>query len=212
MFKEHSIIPAQFNVICAPITEMPTQKSDHNNGYYIVSGLWGTCFHRIATKRDRFEVIGNNNPKCPHTYTKIPSALAGKTFFMYVNYREAFKINLPIGAIVVGMHEAQPHKNGGWWSQSALIYCPTGEAPTAEETIGPTTPKEIRVSTGEKETSITVEKIMYGFGVRYIAVNEDGYYEAKSTRPDRERNFPFVPAGQPLSDILAAATQQRGRR
>lgn len=202
MFKEYNIIPANFNVICEPITAMRTQKSDNGNGYYIVSGLWGTCFHRIATKRDRFEIVGNNNPKCPHTYTKIPAALSDKTFFLYINYREGFKINLPSGAIVVGMHEAQPAKSGGWWSQSALVYCPTGEPPTVYETTNTTKPTEIRIVSREKETVLTVEKIMQGFDIRFIAVNEEGYYVAASTRPDRERNFPIHLATTCLADLL----------
>lgn len=209
MFKEHNITPSDFNVICAPITTLRTQKSDHNNGYFIVSGLWGTCFHRIATKRDRFEIIGNNNPKCPHTYTKIPSALAEKTYFVYVNYKAGFVINLPAGAIVVGMHEAQSAKLGGWWSQSVLIYCPTGEEPTVSETTIPFDTKTIRVHDGKKETPITVEKIMQGFDVRYIATNEEGYYNPKSTRPDRPINFPFTPKKNSLADVLQNARQAR---
>lgn len=202
MFKEHNINSGAFNVICAPIPQMRTQKSDHRNGYHIVAGLWGTCFLRIATKRDRFEIVGNNNPKCPHTYTKIPAELADKTFFLYINYREGFKINLPVGAIVVGMHEAQPHKNGGWWSQSALVYSPTGEAPTVEETETRYDSTQICINSRGKETLLTVEKIMQGFDVRFIAVNEDGFYVAKSTRPDRERNLPFVPATTCIGDFL----------
>lgn len=202
MFKEHNITPSDFNVICAPITTLRTQKSDHNNGYFIVSGLWGTCFHRIATKRDRFEIIGNNNPKCPHTYTKIPSALAEKTYFVYVNYKAGFVINLPAGAIVVGMHEAQSAKLGGWWSQSALVYSPTGEAPIVEETETRYDSTQICINSRGKETLLTVEKIMQGFDVRFIAVNEDGFYVAKSTRPDRERNLPFVPATTCIGDFL----------
>lgn len=202
MFKEHNINSGAFNVICAPIPQMRTQKSDHRNGYHIVAGLWGTCFLRIATKRDRFEIVGNNNPKCPHTYTKIPAELADKTFFLYINYQEGFKINLPVGAIVVGMHEAQPHKNGGWWSQSALVYSPTGEAPTVEETETRYDSTQICINSRGKETLLTVEKIMQGFDVRFIAVNEDGFYVAKSTRPDRERNLPFVPATTCIGDFL----------
>lgn len=202
MFNEHNIAPGTFNAICAPITQMRTQKSDHENGYYIVAGLWGTCFHRISTKRDRFEIVGNNNPKCPHTYTKIPAALADKTFFVYVNYREGFKINLPRGGIVVGLHEAQPHKSGGWWSQSALIYSPTGEAPTVEETETSNDAKQICIVDRRKETLLTVEKIMQSFEVRFIAVNEDGFYVAKSTRPDRKRNFPFVRSTTRIGDLF----------
>lgn len=202
MFKEHNIIPAQFNVICAPINTIRTQKSDKDNGYYIVSGLWGTCFHRIATKRDRFEIVGNNNPKCPHTYTKIPALLADKTFFIYVNYRQGFKINAPVGAIVVGMHEAQPSKSGGWWSQSVLVYCPTGEPPTVEEASEARQPTEICIISRGKETLLTVEKIVQGFDIRFIAVNEEGYYMPASTRPDRERNFPIHRATTRIADLL----------
>lgn len=100
------------------------------------------------------------------------------------------------------MHEAQPHKSGGWWSQSALIYSPTGESPTVEETETRHDSKQICIVDRGKENLLTVEKIMQGFDIRFIAVNEDGYYVAKSTRPERERNYPVSRAVTRFADLL----------
>jgi len=202
MFKDHKVIPANFNVICEPITEITTQKSDHENGYYIVSGLWGTCFHRIATKKDRFEIVGSSKPKCSHTYTKIPAKLAGKTFFLYVNYKEGFKIKISKGCMVVGMHEAQKSKIGGWFSQSFLIYCPNSDAPSVEETNDLLNTNEAVICINDKSVLITVEKIMHGFDVRFIAVGEDGMCMETSTRPERECNFPFTRNTTKIGDLF----------
>lgn len=184
MFKDHNITPGAFNVICAPITELKTEKSETDNGYYVVSGLWGTCFHRIATKKSRFEIHGNADPRCPHTYTKIPAHLAPKTFFVYVNYKEGsgYKITLNLGDIVVGMHEAQPHVTGGWRSQSCLIYSPTGQAPIVEETGFSMLDTSLYTINYKGENSIlTVERITEGHSPRFIALSEEGYYQPKKT-------------------------------
>jgi hypothetical protein len=210
MFKEHNITPSTFNVISKPITEIRTKKSDHNNGYYIAEGLWGTCFHRVASLKDRFEVVGNNNPNCPHTYTKIPQEVADKTFFIYINYKTGFTINLPDGAIVVGLHEAQKHKKGGWYSQSVLVYSPTGEQPQVEETTDLIDTKAISVSSSKGgKLFLTLENLLLGFPIRYIALNEDGYYMPKGTRPDRERVFPNKSAGTKFSDLLTKLQLQK---
>lgn len=183
MFEEHNITPGQFNVIIAPITQMRSRRSDSNNGYYIIDGLWGTCFYRIATKRDRFEIVANSNPKCPHTYTKIPATLADNTFFVYVNFKQGYKVALPPGSYVVGMHEAQPHNIGGWWSQSLLVYSP-GEPPIVQESDTKILPTEICVSKREKDSLLTVQKIMRGFDIRYISIDiENGY--PSGTRPNQ---------------------------
>lgn len=203
MFKDHQIIPSSFNVICKPITQLSTRKADHDNGYYIVEGLWGSCFTRIATKKTRFEIVGNNNPRCGHTYTKIPAALANKTFFLYVNYQAGYKIQLPLGAIVVGLHQAQPHKTGGWWSQSCLIYSPTGEMPEVQEDTEACDANYIRTMYNDTETLLNVQRLTAGFPIRYIAVNEEGYYAGRVQRNDVSP-ISFIPATNYIGDFLDA--------
>lgn len=198
MFKDHNIIPGNFNIICGPITELKTKKSDHSNGYFIVEGLWGSCFHRIATKQDRFTIVQNSKPNCYHTYTRIPQALTDRTYFIYVNFKEAFRLNMPDSSVIVGFHEAQPHKSGGWWSQSLIIYCPTGEPPTAEEvTERIIESNEVLVQRHSKEYIITSEQITFGMPVKYLAVNENGYPQKENTRPCRNQ-----PATNSLAEFM----------
>jgi hypothetical protein len=176
MFKDYGIKRSDINVFVAPITNLKTKKSDKENGYYIVSDFWGTCFHRIAKNRHKFEIKANRMPKCAHTYTKIPLSLADKVFFLYVNYKSGYKIIMPAGACAVGMSEAQPHKIGGWWSQTCLIYSPLGECPAVEtdgECVSP--PDNIRIVRGGKAFVAEIEKITCGFDVRFIEVNEEGF-------------------------------------
>jgi hypothetical protein len=177
MFKHHDIQRGEnINVFVSPITSLKTQKSDKENGYYIVSGFWGTCFHRIAKNKHNFEIHANCNPRCAHTYTKIPLSLADKVFFVYVNYKSGYKIIMPAGACVVGMSQSQPHKIGGWWSQTCLIYSPLGECPAVEtdcECVSP--PDAIRFVRGGKDFLIDINKITLGFECRFIDVNEEGF-------------------------------------
>jgi hypothetical protein len=111
------------------LTDCQTKKSDRKNGYYIVPENWGSCFHRIATKKEFFEITHNSQPKNFHTYTKIPSALAHNVFHVYVNAELYLNllIELPKGARIVGMYD--PQISGNFLNHAYLIYCPTGEAP-----------------------------------------------------------------------------------
>jgi hypothetical protein len=184
MFKHLGIMPSNFNFVIRPITELPSKRSDKDNGYFIVDGLWNTCFFRIAKNKDRFEIMANNAPKCAHTYTKIPAALVDKVYFVYVNYQAGYWLHLPAGAIVIGMHEAQPHKTGGWKSQACLVYCPQG-MPELEEATGELAAGQIMCERNDKNFIIDVNTITRGHNIRYIAVNEDGYIDQQSTRPER---------------------------
>lgn len=198
MFKEHNITPSDFNVVCAPIQTFRTKKSDGENGYYIVDGLWGSCFHRIATKREAFEVVGNCNPTCQHTYTLIPSKLAENTYFVYVNFKGGYIVRLPNGATVVGIDEAQPHKSGGWFSQSMLIYCPDGYAPVVEPHAETCPPKRVRFVTQKGvEFFLSLGTLMLGRPHRYINTNEEGYYT--STRPTKTEEEQQQPTLDTLS-------------
>lgn len=177
MYKELNFIPTDFNVICGPVNQFETEKSD--NGYYLVKGLWGTCFHRIATRKERFEIIANRDPKCAHTYTKIPATLAEKTYFVYVNWQASvgFQLFLPAGGSVIGLSEAQKHiSNPNWLSASYLVYCPTGEAPVAAAYHEKCQADKVRIVDSKyNEAIVDIDKITRGFPVRYLAVNEEGY-------------------------------------
>lgn len=204
MFKNHNITPGTFNVICAPITQMATRPSDHQNGYYIVDGLWGSCFTRIATKKEHFEIVANNNPRCPHTYTKVPGKLAERTYFMYINYRTGYTLHLPAGAIVVGMHQAQPHRVGGWYSQSVLVYSPSGTAPTAEESPTPLCDTSLVHCTTHKGTTATlsVEQLTSGFPIRYLHLNAEGYYQPRAGRSPNAQPIQYTPATYAVADFM----------
>jgi len=183
MFRELNIVPGDFNVIIEPITSLETTKSD--NGYFLVKGIWGTCFHRIATKKDRFEIIANRLPKCAHTYTKIPSYIADRTFFVYVNFTESFKIIMPAGGVVVGFSEAQRHiSKPEWLSVSCLVYSPTGERPIPVSVETPHKFDELVVVDKEtqKDSIVTIETITDGYPIKYLR--------------------PYVPATQDLSHLL----------
>ncbi len=99
-----------------------------SNGYYIVTEKWNTCFFRWAKNiTDRIEVRVNSNPKVAHSYTRIPSILKDKVYFIYVNTQEGFKILLKEDDIIIGGYEPQP--SGEYLNYSFLIYSPTGSHP-----------------------------------------------------------------------------------
>lgn len=116
-----------------PLNECQTRKSDKGNGYYIVSETWGTCFHRISTTKNFFEITHNSQPVNFHTYTKVPASLADRTFHVYANphISNNLLIHMPKGGRIVGMY--YPQLSGEYLNYSFLIYCPTGEAPEVEE-------------------------------------------------------------------------------
>lgn len=113
------------HLIIEKLAEMPTKKSDHENGYYIQNAHWGTCFHRRATKRIDFSIYYNREPQFLHTYTRIPEAAWGDTYSVYVNYEagEAVKINCP-GGMVIGFDAPQPSRCGQYMNRSFLVYAP----------------------------------------------------------------------------------------
>jgi hypothetical protein len=199
MFQFFNVERSDFNVICAPVTDLLAKKSDHNNGYFVVEGLWGSCFFRIATQKQHFEIVGNNNPRCPHTYTKIPLFRAGNTYFVYVNYKKGYKIALPKGAIVVGLHQAQPHKLGGWWSQTCLVYCPSGESPVVEEFTQANDPDFVCFDQSGNEILLSVENLTGNFPVKYIHLNEDGYLLRKDKATE---TILYTPATTSIGDFL----------
>lgn len=120
--KYNSEFPSEFNVLIRKFEDCPQKKSDSGNGYYIVSDVWGTCFHRIAKNKDRFEVKYVSN----RSYTKIPVSAVENTYHVVVNYKNAaFKIS-PQGGDeryrVVGIHEPIRHNSKDYYTQSFIVY------------------------------------------------------------------------------------------
>lgn len=118
-FKES--LPSNFNVLIRNINDCPSKKSDSGNGYYIVSDVWGTCFHRISTKKYRFVVKYTNN----RSYTKIPKTAIQNTRHCLVNFiNQAFEIIVPENERfrVVGIHEPVKHVSKDYKTQSFIVY------------------------------------------------------------------------------------------
>ena len=113
--------PAEFNVLIRKFTDCPQNKSDSNNGYYIVSDVWGTCFHRIATKKERFEVKYIKN----RSYTKIPLKAIENTYHCLVNFKnDAFEIDIEENERfkIVGIHEPVGHTIKDYFTQTFIVY------------------------------------------------------------------------------------------
>lgn len=121
-------------IVVKLLAECNTKKSDHENGYYIVSECWNTCFHRWANNmKDRIEVRRNDDPSCAHTYTRIPTTSKHNIFFIYINCLdvEGFVLNLKERQIIVGSYE--PQRSADYLNFSFLVYSPDGVAPDIEE-------------------------------------------------------------------------------
>jgi len=117
---------SDFHVLVRKFTDLPQKQSDSGNGYYIVSDVWGTCFHRIATKKEKFEVKYIKN----RSYTKIPKIAINNVYQVVVNFKEqAFEIKLPENErfIIIGIHEQVSHVSKDYYTQSFLIYTKTDE-------------------------------------------------------------------------------------
>lgn len=168
------------NAIVKKLADCEQKKSDHDNGYYIVAETWGTCFFRISKTRDHIEIEHYKNPTCDHTYTKIPEKYLPNIYFVYVNFKvkTGFVLSLPAGARVIGMHDAQPSKDGQWLNNSFLIYCP-------DENLEPS------ISEYEKEgywlQSVNVSEpyqytmqMLCPLKVRHMYINEEGFVITKA--------------------------------
>lgn len=113
--------PTDFNFLIRPFEECPQKKSDSGNGYYIVSDVWGTCFHRIASRKERFEVQWIDN----RTYTKIPASAIAKTYHVVVNFKhQAFKLDVQDRYRIVGIHQPVRHVAKEYLTQSFIVYSP----------------------------------------------------------------------------------------
>lgn len=107
------------------LAEMPTKRSDHDNGYYIQDVHWGTCFHRRSTRRKDFNIYHNRLPRFLHTYTRIPEAAWHETYSVYVKYEvgESVYLDSPDG-LVVGFDAPQPSADERYLNRSFLVYAP----------------------------------------------------------------------------------------
>lgn len=179
--------PLNLNVIVKRIAYCEVKKSDHENGYYIVAETWGTCFFRISQTRDHIEIEHYRNPKCDHTYTKFPAYLQPHIYFIYVNIKadQGFILNLPAGARIIGMHDAQPSKDGAWLNYSFLVYCP-------DENTEPF------ISDFEKQgfwlQSVNVTEpyqytmqMLCPLKVRHMYINDEGFVITKQNYKEKEK-------------------------
>lgn len=177
--------------IVKKLSDCEQKKSDNNNGYFIVSETWGTCFFRISHTRDHIEIEHYKNPTCDHTYTKIPIKYLPNVYFIYVNFKAdtGFILNIPAGARVIGMHDSQPSKCGNWINHSFLIYCPDENS-------------EPSISEYEKEgfwlQSVNVSEpyqytmnMLCPLKVRHIYINEEGFVITKANWKPIERTHYF---------------------
>ena len=113
--------PDEFNTLIRKFEDCPQKQSDHKNGYYIIADVWGTCFHRIATKKEKFEVKYIKN----RTYTKIPKNALKNTYHCVVNFTtQAFELILPENERfkIVGIHEPTKHVSKAYFTQSFIVY------------------------------------------------------------------------------------------
>lgn len=117
-----------------PISECATKRSDHDNGFFIQNETWGSCFHRLMTRKENEVWIKfNRHPKCMHTYTKFPSRVAHLVFHVYVNYNPKFSVLLALrpGSKIIGFD--QPQKSGDYLNRSFLVLSPSGLEPKVFE-------------------------------------------------------------------------------
>jgi len=159
--------PAEINTLIRPFTDVPQKKSDSGNGYYIVSDVWGTCFHRIATKKERFEVQYINN----RSYTKIPSKCLRNTYHCVVNFEAgtAFEIQGD-DFVVVGVHEPCKHVAKEYYTQSFIVHAIT--PPTVKEVEALIGLQGLWVDTGGKNY-MRPEALLSKYPMHYITPYKD---------------------------------------
>lgn len=172
--------PLNVQAIIKKLADCEQKKSDHNNGYYIVSETWGTCFFRISHTRDHITIEHYKNPTCDHTYTKIPIKYLPNVYFVYVNFKAntGFLLNLPAGARVIGMHDAQPSKCSKWLNHSFLIYCP-------DENSEPTISEHEKVGFWLQSVNVSepyqyTMQMLCPLKVRHMYINEEGFVITKA--------------------------------
>lgn len=167
------------NAIVKKLADCEQKRSDHDNGYYIVAETWGTCFFRISKTRDHIELEHYRNPKCDHTYTKIPEKYLPNVYFVYVNVRreKGFILSLPAGGRIVGMHEAQPSKDGKWLNHSFLVYCPDANS---EPCIVENNVEGFMLQYANIEKPFRYTMLLLCPGkVRHFYINEEGFVITK---------------------------------
>jgi len=132
MTKKNFKETTKLNVAIKRLDDCEQRKSE--NGYFIVSENWGTCFFRVAHTRPTFEIQRFSAPVAERTYTKIPVAAYDNVYNVYINVHQYtfFTLNLPTNACVVGMSD--PQQSGEFLNYSLLVYSPSGEPPTVTET------------------------------------------------------------------------------
>lgn len=117
--------PSDFNFLIRKLGECPQKRADNNNGYYIVADVWGSCFHRIANKKEKFEIKNFGNSKIRRTYTKVPASAIDDVYHVVVNYKESksFSIEANDFMRIVGVHDPVSHVSRDYLTQTFLIYC-----------------------------------------------------------------------------------------
>lgn len=165
-----------------PISQCATKRSDHNNGFYIQSETWGSCFHRLLTKKENEVWIKfNRHPKCLHTYTKFPARVAHLVFHVYVNYHPHFSVLLKLapGSRIIGFD--QPQRSGEYLNRSFLVLSPSGVEPQVSEYMpayGEEEDKELFFFQHGEEGglySCNEEAFFGGREVQHLYLNANGY-------------------------------------
>ncbi len=120
MVKHQFTEISNLNVVIKKLQDCEQRKSE--NGYFLVSETWGTCFFRVAHTRPTFEIQRFSAPKAERTYTKIPAEAYENVYHIYVNIHKYsfFTLNLPAGACIVGMADEQ--QSGNYFNYSFLVY------------------------------------------------------------------------------------------
>lgn len=174
-----------------PLSEITAKRSDHNNGYFIVPRFWGTCFYRLTRNEQyKIRVKYNRKPSHFHTYTKIPSRLADRVFFVYANYPKSEKVGLvvPTGGRVVGFDH--PQASGDYLNRSFLVLSPSGEIPEVkidESGLSDNCKKEEFLLLGRPDAVIINEETFFkGKDNVCMFMNEEGYQASFHDMPRRK--------------------------
>lgn len=163
------------------LAELPTKRSDHDNGYYVQAAHWGTCFHRKATKWVDFHVYHNRQPSFLHTYTKVPLPAWERTYSLYCNYTPEVEPVIQIGEhdIIVGFDHPQPSACGRYLNRSFLVYSPEGTAPEIEyaDATGEAVhdPEGFWEEKAEQRRWVNAASFFKGKAAQLIRLDEEGY-------------------------------------
>jgi hypothetical protein len=159
--------------------ELTQRKSDSGNGYYLFEGLWGSCFIRRASNIEHIEIRANYDPKCGHTYTKIPSTIFDKCFLVVANFDVGWLLTLPVGGIIIGCDEAQTHMKAAEGvmlkTQTCIVYSPTGKPPTVDY-FSSTDDCYVQYRSETSYVRLICPNMLVQSNVRYIRLNDDGYF------------------------------------